>query len=291
MTPAVRAFVEMLLCRIEALETEVAELKGRKATPQNSSVPPSSQHPHAKPKPRRKPSGRKRGGQPGHHKAERTLIPADDCDDVVVLTPKHCRRCGEELTGSDADPLRHQVWELPEIKPLVTEYQRHRLQCPCCRTSTTAALPAGVPCGGSGPRLVAFSALLMACFRQSKRRTALFVESILNIPCSPALTVKHQNLARAALSGRYAELSAALPHSEAVHADETGTKQRNEKAWLWVAVTKRFTLFAVRLTRAAEVVAELLGEEFRFFQEAKARFQQTRFDLQFFRVSFSNVMA
>ena len=43
MTPAVRAFVESLLARIDELESQV------KKTPQNSSLPPSTQHPHAKP--------------------------------------------------------------------------------------------------------------------------------------------------------------------------------------------------------------------------------------------------
>ena len=31
------------------------------------------------------------------------------------------------LVGDDPQPLRHQVWELPQIEPIVIEYQRHRL--------------------------------------------------------------------------------------------------------------------------------------------------------------------
>ena len=92
------------------------------------------------------------------------------------------------------------MWELPEIKPHVTEYQRHRLVCPCCGETTCAELPAGVPVGQAGPRLVAFVALLMAYFRQSKRRTALFLETILQQPCCPAWTVKLQKQATDALA-------------------------------------------------------------------------------------------
>jgi len=54
------------------------------------------------------------------------------------------------------------VWKLPEIKPHVTEYPRHRLRCPQCGQTTCADLPAAVPRGQSGPRLIAFTALLMA---------------------------------------------------------------------------------------------------------------------------------
>ena len=141
--------------------------------------------------------------QEGHTKHQRTLVPPEQVTETITLKPSHCRRCGWTLRGIDSEPHRHQVFELPEIRPIITEYQRHRLWCPCCNVSTTAALPDGVPQGQSGPRLVAFTALLMAYFRQSKRRTALFLEALCNIPCSAGLTVKHQNIATKALRGCY----------------------------------------------------------------------------------------
>ena len=227
-------------------------------SPQNSSLPPSSQHPHAKPKPRKGKGKKKRGGQPGHPKHERPLIPTDQCNEVQSLKPTECRKCGEMLAGNDAEPLRHQVWELPEIKPLVTEYQRHRLECPCCGETTCAELPAGVPQGQSGPRLMAFTALLMAYYRQSKRRTAEFLTTLLGQPCCAALTVKIQTQVTAAARSAYEELAAQLPTEEHVNADESPTKEKNRKAWLWTFVAQAFTVFTVRATRAATAVDELL---------------------------------
>ena len=189
--PEAQAIIRLLLAEIVKLEVRIQELEGGRKTPQNSSLPPSSVHPHAKPASSKRKSKKKRGGQPGHEKHERPLIPTEDCDDVQPLKPTQCRRCGEKLSGSDPEPLRHQVWELPEIKPHVTEYQRHRLGCPACGVETTCAeLPCGVPQGQSGPRLMAFTALLMAYYRQSKRRTAEFLSTLLGQPCCPALTVK-----------------------------------------------------------------------------------------------------
>jgi transposase len=175
-----RAVIDHYEKRIADLE---AELAAAKKTPRNSSRPPSTEHPHAKPAPQRQSSGKKPGGQPGHPKHERALIPTEQCQAVVPCKPEACRRCGEALAGSDPQPLRHQVWELPVIQPSVTEYQLHRLICPCCQESTCAELPAGVPYSQAGPRLVALTALLMGCFRQSKRRVTLFLESVLEQPC------------------------------------------------------------------------------------------------------------
>ena len=248
---------------IDHYESRIAELERRlPKTPQNSSLPPSTQHPHAKPPTEKPKSDRPRGGQPGHAKYERPLLPTDQCNEVERLKPSQCRRCGTRLSGSDPAPLRHQVWELPEIKPHVTEYQRHRLICRHCGTATCAELPRGVPASQSGPRLTAFTGLLMAYFRQSKRRTALFLEAILNAPCSAALTVKLQNQVTAALRPAYDELVAQLPGENYLGMDETPTKEATSKAWLWTAVATTFTVFAVRLSRAATLLEEWLGETF-----------------------------
>lgn len=261
--PEAQAIIRALLAEVTRLTARVAELEVRlNKTPKNSSLPPSTVHPHAKPAPKTAKSGKKRGGQPGHKKHERPLIPTEQCDDVQSLKPKECRRCGEKLAGDDPDPIRHQVWELPEIKPLVTEYQRHRLPCACCGETTCAELPPGVPVGQSGPRLVAFAGLLMACFRQSKRRTALFLESLLNQPCCPALTVKMQTQVTAAVTPAYEELVAQLPAQEQISIDESPTKEAKTKTWLWVMVVQGFTVFAVRTTKGAAVLDELLTSAF-----------------------------
>lgn len=256
-TADVQTVVRVMLARIAELEARLNK------SPQNSSLPPSSQHPHAKPPATRPKSKRKRGGQPGHIKHERLLLPPEQCDQVHPLKPHECRRCGQRLGGADTKPLRHQVWELPEIRPIVTEYQQHRLTCSRCGTSTCAALPCGVPTSQAGPRLTALTALLMGCFRQSKRRVALFLEQVLGQPCSPGWVVKLQRQATAALRPNWEELAAQLAFQENLGIDETATKEATRKSWLWDFVAKNFTLFALRPSRAATVLEELLGGKFR----------------------------
>lgn len=266
--PEAQAIIRALLVRIAEQDRRIAvleaELAAAKKTPRNSSVPPSSEHPHAKPPPKQgaKGSGPRRGGQPGHAKHERALIPPEACQAVVPLKPRTCRRCGEALVGTDPQPLRHQVWDLPEIRPLVTEYQLHRLTCPGCHESTCAQLPAGVPASQGGARLVALVALLMGCFRQSKRRVALFLDSVLQQPCSPGWVVKLQQQATAALAPAYQELVQQLPTEAVLAIDESPTREGKAKAWLWTFVAATYTVFAVRITRAATVLEELLTDVF-----------------------------
>ena len=245
--------IRVLSARVAELETKL----GKNST--NSSKPPSTAHPHDKTPVRQPKSKRRRGAQPGHDQHLRPLIASQECHQVIPCVPTVCRRCGEELDGLDPEPLRHQVWELPEIKPLVIEYQQHRLVC-SCGCSTCGELPRGVPSGQAGPRLIAFVALLMACFRQSKRRAAHFLNTILNQPASAGWMVNLQNRAAEAVLPAYQELADQLGSQDTLHLDESPTKEGPAKAWVWTLVATTFTFFACRLSRGADVVRQLLGE-------------------------------
>ena len=114
---------------------------------------PSSDPPQATPKrPRRDPSGRRAGGQPGHEGQARELVPVEEIDVVISVKPERCRRCQYPMQGEDSQSERHQVTELPPIKPVVTEYQLHQLCCPACGEATRGELPVGVSSGVFGPR-------------------------------------------------------------------------------------------------------------------------------------------
>jgi len=269
MTPAVKAFVlaafAQFEARIAALEKQVKELSAKtpKATPNNSSVPSSTVHPHNdKDKPgKKKPKSKlKHGGQKGHKKHSRELVPPERCNEIIECHPDACRRCGGELVADNEAPRRHQVWEMPPIEPIISEYRLHRGNCPCCGISTSATLPDGVPSGQCGPRLAAFTGLLMGHFRQSKRRAASFLGDLLNIPCSAAWTVKIQNRVSEAIAEPYEELRQQLCKQEQLFVDESPTKQHKTKAWLWVAVAPMFTVFGIFLNRKRESLQALIGD-------------------------------
>ena len=99
-------------------------------------------------------------------------------------------------------------------------------------------------------------------YRQSKSRTAQFLSTLLGVPCCPALTVKLQNIATAATRPAYDELVARLPMQPCLNIDESPTKEASRKSWLWTFVAQPFTVFAVRATRAATALSDLLTDRF-----------------------------
>ena len=102
--------------RIAELETRLRDLEARlKLNSTNSSKPPSSDPIGLKRKPPAPPSGRKRGGQSGHRKALRALVPPEKVAEVVVCKPDACRRCQHPLAGDDPQPLVHQVRVPPRL--------------------------------------------------------------------------------------------------------------------------------------------------------------------------------
>src|SRR5688500_13751027 len=168
---------------IRYLEARLAELEARlNQDSSNSSRPPSSDPPNAKPAPPRTPSGKRKGGQPGHPKRSRPDLPPDT---VIELRAATCDRCAHPLVGDDPAPLRHQVVEIPRIRPHVTEYRRHRLPCPQCGRVTCPVLPAAAQ-GGYGPRVQAVCALLAGAYRVGKRGVARLCGDLFGVPISPA---------------------------------------------------------------------------------------------------------
>src|SRR5579871_4722351 len=88
MPRSVVALIEWQAEQIRRLTTRLAELQAKLGkNPSNSSKPPSSTHPHDKPPPTKLKSIRKRGGQPGHDKHQRQLIPTEQCQTVVPCVP------------------------------------------------------------------------------------------------------------------------------------------------------------------------------------------------------------
>jgi transposase len=251
-----RAVIAAMQRQIDALRAEVADLRDRlNRDSSNSSAPPSADPPHAKPAPPKTPSGKQKGGQPGHPRALRPLLPADVTHD---LKPRRCRRCRCRLQGNDPDPLVHQVHEIPAVRPHVTEYRRHRLACSHCATVTCAGLPAGAA-SGYGPRAQAVCALLSGGCRLGKRAVSRVCGDLFGLSIGPAAVCGLEAKTAAALKP-VVEQALTYTRGKPANVDETGWKQGRRSAWLWVAVTTWVTVFLIRLTRGRAAFDDLAGD-------------------------------
>jgi transposase len=252
---AIRVLVTELLQRVARLEARLNQ------TSQNSSKPPSSDPPSAKPRGANEPSGRKSGGQPGHAGHGRRLKPESEVDQIIDIRAEQCGQCGTLLLGDDPAPERHQVTELPQITPVVTEYRRHCLRCVACGASTQAPWPATMPPGSFGPRVQATVGYLTGRIGASQRE----VQEILATVCQTEVSVGSvgalEQAVSAALAAPVAEAEAYVRRQPVRNADETSWREKTKRLWLWISVTAVVTIFRLLKTRGAAGAKALLGEQ------------------------------
>jgi transposase len=201
-------------------------------------------------------------------RSEKKLYPPDECSAIHEEKPPACSQCGEELEGSDPEPYRHQIIEMPIIRPDVVEYQLHELECEHCGAKTRADLPVGVTQKCYGHGLAAWIAILSGEYRQSYRQ----VERLLSELCGVELSRGTIGRARAEISDAVAVATAAagehVQQQPVVNVDETGFKQYNRdgqnpgqtRGWLWVVVTPLVSFFTVVLSRSKATAQALLGD-------------------------------
>ena len=248
--------------RITELEQRVGDLEARlKLNSTNPSKPPSSDPIGFKRKPPTPPSDRKRGGQPGHPRAQRRLVPAEKVSTITECKPTDCRRCGHALAGDDPTPLVHQVAELPRIEPQVDEYRLHRLGCPRCGTTTCGTLPEGVPRGCFGPYLQAVLSTLAGGDRLSKRQVQQMAGDLFGLSIATGMVSKLERQSATVLEAPYNEVALGVHDTPAVSIDDTSWREDRRKAQLWVAVTALTTVFTIAAKRSAAVAKAILGSQ------------------------------
>lgn len=244
------------LARIAELEEQL----GR--TSRNCNKPPSSDGPEVK-REAKAPTGRKPGGQKGHKGNKRELLPPQKVDKTVALHPEACSRCEGALVKKEQAPAawRHQVVEMPPVKPHVTEYQQHSGWCEKCECFTQAQLPEGVPRGAFGPRLMALVALLAGQYRLSKRLVQQLLGDVLGVEVALGSISKLEAQVSQALAAAVEQAREHVREQHVAHLDETSWRQAREKAWLWVAVTAWVTVFQIATSRGAAVARDILGKD------------------------------
>jgi transposase len=260
-----RARIAEQAAMIEELERRVNRNSG------NSSNPPSSDPPKSRAERRREAraklkelSKRKPGGQPGHEGKHRELVGSERVDRRSEHLPQRCC-CGHRFDGSEervGEPLVHQKWELPPIRPLVFQYDLLRLRCPCCGKPRLAELPEGVSWSAFEPRLEAHIAVLAGVYRLSRRQVRQVVHEVFGCPISVGAVDAAIMRMSAILKDPWEQLREYIQKAQQVHADETGWRLSGAQQYLWVATSALAACFRIDPHRSQQAAKELLGEQF-----------------------------
>ena len=224
--------------RLAALEARVNDLEARlKLNSTNSSKPPSSDPIGLKRKPPAPPSGKKRGGQAGHRKAHRPLVPPEKVRETFDCKPTSCRRCGAGTSRRRSHPVdpsgrrtaqdRADRRRIPAPSPGLSRLWRDRPARPCPPVSPRRlrAVSAG--------RLAVFA----GAYRLSKRQIQQLSADLFGLSISTGMISKLERRSAAVLEAPYNELAVSVHSSDAANIDETSWRQDRKKAWLWVTVT------------------------------------------------------
>ena len=259
----VQALVQEQIQRIVELEKRLAALEERvQQTSRTSSRPPSSDPPSALPRRTRRPTGGQVGGQIRHEGHGRSLLPLEQVDHLIEVTPPLCGQCGTPLVGDDPTPARHQVAELPRVAPEVTEYRRQTLTCGAGGAATPAAWPGEMPRSGFGPRTQATVAYLAGRLGISQRDVAELLHTLFHLEVSLGSVAALEQQVSAAVAAPVAQAQAFVQQQAVVTADETGWREGTQRRWLWTAVTPLVSVFVLLTTRGRAGAQTLLGATF-----------------------------
>lgn len=253
----VRAELEGLRSRAGDLEAENAELKRRLGrNPRNSSVPPSAEG-LDKPPPRsmRGKSGGRPGKRPGSPGT--ALAQVARPDRRVEYFPVRCGGCSGRLkrTRRSGDPVRRQVFDVPETKVHVTEHVLHALSCRC-GTVTRAQAPAGATAPAVyGPDVAALAACLSAQHHIPVDRIVEVLAGVAGIGVSAGWVSEACKRAERAVAPANEAIRDMIADARVAHFDESVTRVAGRNHWLHTAATATLTAYYIdEHGRAAEAI-------------------------------------
>ena len=236
---------EALASRVAALEAQISQ------NSRNSSRPPSSDFGKNTPKQTLSPGIPKevkpQGGQKDHK--GNTLHKIEQPDEIVQLSTPFCS-CGQYLSIDDAKVAQtYQVFDLPQPKLYVTEYQRLEQTCSCGRVHL-AKLPEHIHANvqyGSGVR--ALTTLLSNSCQLSYQKVRTLFHDLFGYDLNESTVLTNNELLYNTLAPTEERIKEALLQSEVVHFDESGLKVDKTLYWLHVACSAVWTYFFVHQKR------------------------------------------
>jgi transposase len=246
--------------RVRSLEKQVNDwrqlLTSRLAkTPANSSLP-SGQSPKANKKSQ---AQAKRDPKPGHVGKSRER---QEPDEVIECRVAWCKQCGEDLSLLPQHRVgRHQIIDLPPIRPVVREVVRDGRCCPHCGTYQRATPPAGFERGrGVGQPLEQVVLYLHYAHPLSYQRVQQILEDLCGIQLSEGALVNRVERAKERLQQGADVIHEQIQQAAVVGSDETGVRLAGVNGWQGVFQTPRLVYYVMRPSRSAQGLRDVMTD-------------------------------
>jgi len=262
--------VIVLLKKVEELTQEVKDLKHRLSkyehpkNSNNSSVPPSKDENRPKRKSLREKTDKKVGGQKGRKGTTLRMVEVPDIIEKHI--PEFCSCCGNDISKIKEKFVgKRQVFDIPEIKVNVTEYQIFKRECTCGH-ETISNYPqqasAPVSYGNNIESLIGyFHARQYIPF---KRMQEIFTD-VFNTPISEGGIHYLLNKLVKKSQPAYDLIKQKLVSNKkyAIGADETGMKVDGNKHWAWTWQNDEATFITITNNRAQRSITETFKNGFK----------------------------
>jgi transposase len=224
-------------------------------TPENSSLPPS-QRQKATLKPKQK---AKRGPKKGHVGKSRQR---QEPDEIVECRVSYCGGCGHDLsTLPQHEAGRHQIIDLPPMRPVVREVVRYGRYCPGCQTYQRAGAPSGYEPGRVlGPHLEGVVLYLHYAHPLSYERVQTILGDMTGVKLGIGTLVNIVKRGQNTLQQGAGAIRQRIQQAAVVGSDETGVRVDGQNQWQWVFETPHWAYYVIRPSRAAQVLRDVMAD-------------------------------
>jgi transposase len=239
---------------VEAYLTLQALLHRPAKTSQTSSKPPSTD------RKARRDHARPGGAKPGHEGHSRTLH--DSPDEIVDHRPDICPQCHGALDDDLVSDVvgQYDGIEVPAITPHVTRHRRLCVRCPQCSARVTAPLPAAAQGSPFGPRLHGLALYLKTFQAISFARLERMLSELFGVKVSQGALANMLKRSHAPFEARKMEIIKDLRCADMIASDETGIRIEGSNGYHWVFMSKQAIVHEAQLSRAAQVVHDVMGD-------------------------------
>jgi transposase len=238
------------------LKAENAELRARlDSNSRNSNKPPSSDGYKKKPIKPAFPQGKdsSQGGQKDHkgHTLQQVKAP----DKIVACIPDICT-CGHEFEkGELMLAEKRQVFDLPQPKLEITEYQIFKASCASCGLEQKGIAPEGVNAPVQyGNRVKAFVVLLNVHYKLPFKKIQLLFGDLFGYPINESTISSASEKCYENLEKTESIIKSKIIGVNVIHADETGLRTAGKLQWLHTATTLLYTYLFVHEKRGSEAI-------------------------------------